>query len=111
MKLNEVLTGCGAEPVSGGRVSAVDVTGVAQDSRKVKPGDIFFAVPGTKTDGANYVGEAIARGAVAVVGEKLEPAAVPTFTVTAPRQALALAAANFYRRPAQELTLLGVTGT
>jgi UDP-N-acetylmuramoyl-L-alanyl-D-glutamate--2,6-diaminopimelate ligase len=111
MKLNEVLTGCGAESMSGGRVSTLEITGVANDSRKVKPGDLFIATPGLKTDGANYVGEAIARGAAAVLGEKLESSSVPTFTVSSSRQALALAAANFYRRPAQELTLLGVTGT
>jgi UDP-N-acetylmuramoyl-L-alanyl-D-glutamate--2,6-diaminopimelate ligase len=111
MKLNEVLTGCGAESVSSGRLPNLDITGVAHDSRKVKPGDLFIAVPGTKTDGANYVGEAVSRGAVAVLGEKLEAAAVPTYSVSSARQALALAAANFFRRPAQELTLLGVTGT
>ncbi|HET9452604.1 MAG TPA: UDP-N-acetylmuramoyl-L-alanyl-D-glutamate--2,6-diaminopimelate ligase, partial [Aggregicoccus sp.] len=110
MKLTDVLAGCGAEQTSGGR-SAVDVTGVTQDSRKVKPGDLFVAVPGTKEDGAKYVGEAISRGAVAVVAEQPSASQIPFFKVGNAHKALALIAANFYGRPAQELTLLGVTGT
>ncbi|MBF5044408.1 UDP-N-acetylmuramoyl-L-alanyl-D-glutamate--2,6-diaminopimelate ligase [Aggregicoccus sp. 17bor-14] len=110
MKLTDVLAGCGAEQTSGGR-SAVDVTGVTQDSRKVKPGDVFVAVPGTKEDGAKYVGEAISRGAVAVVAEQPAASQIPFFKVSNAHKALALIAANFYGRPAQGLTLLGVTGT
>ncbi|MDY7228666.1 UDP-N-acetylmuramoyl-L-alanyl-D-glutamate--2,6-diaminopimelate ligase [Hyalangium rubrum] len=111
MKLTDVLAGCGAEQISGGR-SSVDVTGVTQDSRRVKAGDLFVAVPGTKEDGAQYVGEAVSRGAVAVLSEKPVPSSqVPFFKVSSSRKALALIAANFYGRPAQQLTLLGVTGT
>ncbi|HYO51297.1 UDP-N-acetylmuramoyl-L-alanyl-D-glutamate--2,6-diaminopimelate ligase [Archangium sp.] len=110
MKLTDVLAGCGAEQTSGGR-TPVDVTGVSQDSRKVKPGDLFVAVPGTKEDGAQFVGEAVSRGAVAVVSEKSLPSQVPFFKVSNARKALALIAANFHGRPAEKLTLLGVTGT
>ncbi len=110
MKLTDVLAGCGAEQTSGGRTS-VDVTGVSQDSRKVKPGDLFVAVPGTKEDGAQFVGEAVSRGAVAVVSEKTVASQVPFFKVSNARKALAIIAANFYGRPAEKLTLLGVTGT
>ncbi|MBJ6759201.1 UDP-N-acetylmuramoyl-L-alanyl-D-glutamate--2,6-diaminopimelate ligase [Myxococcaceae bacterium JPH2] len=111
MKLTDVLAGCGAEQTSGGR-SAVDVTGVTQDSRRVKPGDLFVAVPGTREDGAQFIGEAVSRGAVAVVSEKPVPASqVPFFKVGSARKALALIAANFYGRPADKLTLLAVTGT
>ncbi|PTL77768.1 UDP-N-acetylmuramoyl-L-alanyl-D-glutamate--2,6-diaminopimelate ligase [Vitiosangium sp. GDMCC 1.1324] len=110
MKLTDVLAGCGAEQTSGGR-TPVDVTGVSQDSRKVKPGDLFVAVPGTKEDGAQFVGEAVSRGAVAVVSEKSLSSQVPFFKVSNARKALALIAANFHGRPADKLTLLGVTGT
>jgi UDP-N-acetylmuramoyl-L-alanyl-D-glutamate--2,6-diaminopimelate ligase len=110
MKLTDVLAGCGAEQSSGGR-TAVDVTGVTQDSRKVKAGDLFVAIPGTKEDGVQFVGEAVSRGAVAVVAEKALPSQVPFFKVSNAHKALSLMAANFYNRPAQELTLLGVTGT
>ncbi|MCI0572186.1 MAG: UDP-N-acetylmuramoyl-L-alanyl-D-glutamate--2,6-diaminopimelate ligase [Myxococcaceae bacterium] len=110
MKLTDVLAGCGAEQASGGRASA-DVTGVVLDSRQVKAGDLFVALPGTKTDGAQFVGEAVSRGAVAVLAERPIPSQVPFFVVSNVRQALAIVAANFYGRPAQELTLLGITGT
>ncbi|MBZ4410264.1 UDP-N-acetylmuramoyl-L-alanyl-D-glutamate--2,6-diaminopimelate ligase [Myxococcus sp. MISCRS1] len=111
MKLTDVLAGCGAEQTSGGR-SAVDVTGVTQDSRHVKPGDLFVAIPGTKEDGAQFIGEAVSRGAVAVVSEKPVPSSqVPFFKVGSARKALALIAANFHGRPADKLTLLAVTGT
>lgn len=111
MKLTEVLAGCGAEQAAGSR-AAVEVTGVTQDSRKVKPGDLFIAVPGTREDGSQFIGEAVSRGAVAVVAEKpMASSQVPFFKVSSARRALALIAANFYGRPAQQLTLLGVTGT
>ncbi|HEX5745027.1 MAG TPA: UDP-N-acetylmuramoyl-L-alanyl-D-glutamate--2,6-diaminopimelate ligase [Archangium sp.] len=110
MKLTDVLAGCGAEQTSGGRTPA-DVTGVSQDSRKVKPGDLFVAVPGTKEDGAQFVGEAVSRGAVAVVSEKSLSSQVPFFKVSNARKALALIAANYHGRPADKLTMLGVTGT
>ncbi len=111
MKLTDVLAGCGAEQISGGR-SSVDVTGVAQDSRRVKPGDLFIALPGTKEDGAQFIGEAVSRGAVAVVSEKPTGGSqVPFFKVGNARKAMALMAANFYGRPADQLTLLAITGT
>src|SRR5262249_38585951 len=89
-----------------------DVSGVSFDSRTTKPGDLFVAVPGTKTDGALYSAEAVGKGAIAVVAEKDVPdVKVPVFKVTSARKALALIAANFYKKPAESLTLLGVTGT
>lgn len=110
MKLVDVLAGCGAEPVAGS-ARTVEVAGVTQDSRQVKPGFLFVAVPGTKTDGSQFVGEAIQRGAVAVVSEKRLSGEVPTFVVGSAPKALAIIAANFYKKPASELTMLGVTGT
>jgi UDP-N-acetylmuramoyl-L-alanyl-D-glutamate--2,6-diaminopimelate ligase len=111
MKLSELLTGVGTEPAASPRTKG-DVTGLATDSRAVKPGDLFIAVPGVKADGAQFVTEAISRGAIAVVAEKdVGDHKVPVFRVSSARNAVALVAANFYGRPAQDLTLLGVTGT
>jgi UDP-N-acetylmuramoyl-L-alanyl-D-glutamate--2,6-diaminopimelate ligase len=93
------------------QAEAVVVSGVAVDSRLVKPGDLFFAVAGSKTDGARFIDAAIASGAVAVAGDHPPPGVwrVP-FVVTAnPRRALALAAAKFY--PRQPATIAAVTGT
>jgi UDP-N-acetylmuramoyl-L-alanyl-D-glutamate--2,6-diaminopimelate ligase len=90
---------------------AVVVTGLAVDSRAVKPGDLFFALAGHKTDGARFVDAAVAAGAVAIAGDHA-PASVSRvpFVVTPnPRRALALAAAKFY--PRQPATIAAVTGT
>ncbi len=110
MKLTDVLSGCGAEQISGAR-SKLEVTGIATDSRKVKAGDLFLAMPGTKVDGAQFIPDALKAGAVAVVAEKAQKLDVPTFSVPSARKALAIAAGNFYGNPAKELTLLGITGT
>lgn len=91
-------------------VAALEVTGVALDSRVVRPGDLFFALAGSKTDGARFIDAAIAAGAVAVVGDHApDGGKVPFVTAANPRRALALAAAKFF--PAQPATIAAVTGT
>jgi len=90
---------------------ATEVKGLAVDSRAVKPGDVFFALAGSKTDGSRFITSAIASGAVAVVGDHPPPgyAGVPFIVTPNPRRALALAAAKFY--PRQPETIAAVTGT
>ena len=89
-----------------------EITGVAYDSRKVKPGWLFVALRGEKVDGHAYVEQAIAPGAVAVLGEKMDAdARVTTINVADARAALAEVAAAFYQHPAQRLKMIGVTGT
>ena len=93
------------------RFAALELSGLASDSRKVRPGDLFVAVAGTKTDGLAFVPQAIAGGAAAVLAERqpdLPPhvAFVETRNV---RRALALAAAAFF--PRQPDTIAAVTGT
>lgn len=92
------------------RISSLDY-----DSRRVEAGGIFFALAGAKADGNRFVSQAVDRGAIAVVSEQPRPASLPEVVVwirvPAARRALALAAANFYGRPAQALSLVGVTGT
>src|ERR1700719_4867861 len=87
---------------------AVVVTGLAVDSRAVKPGDVFFALAGSKTDGARFIDAAIASGAIAVVGEHPPQgdSRVPFVRTPNPRRALALAAAKFY--PRQPATIAAV---
>src|SRR5215468_10585080 len=82
---------------------AVEVRGLAVDSRIVKPGDLFFALAGSKTDGARFVEAAIALGAVAVAGDRPPPDAlsVPFIVIKNPRRALSLAAARFHSRQPQ----------
>lgn len=91
-------------------VAALDVSGIALDSRVVKPGDLFVAIAGSKTDGARFIDAAIAAGAIAVVGDHAPAATkVPFVSVANPRRTLALAAARFF--PAQPATIAAVTGT
>src|SRR3984893_18924995 len=93
------------------QAEAVDVAGLAVDSRAVKPGDLFFALAGLKTDGARFIDSAIASGAVAVAGDTPPPGEprVPFVITPNPRRALALAAAKFF--PRQPSTIAAVTGT
>ncbi len=111
MKLTELLAGVGTEPVASTR-SKVDVTGICADSRNVKPGDLYVAIPGTKVDGLQFVNDAVAKGAVAVLAEKaIGGVSAPVFITPGTRKALSLIAGNFYGNPARDLVMLGVTGT
>ena len=89
-----------------------DITGLTADSRAVKPGYLFAALPGVKADGAQFVKDAIAKGAVALIGgETIRAAAgdLPFIATANPRKQLAVAAAAFYVR--QPDTMVAVTGT
>jgi UDP-N-acetylmuramoyl-L-alanyl-D-glutamate--2,6-diaminopimelate ligase len=93
------------------RAEAAVVTGLAVDSRTVKPGELFFALAGSKTDGTRFIDAAIASGAVAIASDHPPQGnrGVPFVTTPNPRRALALAAAKFY--PRQPATIAAVTGT
>jgi UDP-N-acetylmuramoyl-L-alanyl-D-glutamate--2,6-diaminopimelate ligase len=95
----------------GPQADAVEVRGLAVDSRVVKPGDLFFAIAGSETDGSRFIDAAIASGAVALAGDHPPQRAcpVPFVTTPNPRRALALAAARFF--PRQPATIAAVTGT
>ena len=87
-----------------------DVGGLSFDSRTTQKNDVFFAVPGTKGDGRNFISDALNAGACALVGQDENAAFnVPYVRVANVRLALAQAAARFY--PAQPSTILAVTGT
>jgi UDP-N-acetylmuramoyl-L-alanyl-D-glutamate--2,6-diaminopimelate ligase len=83
--------------------------GITADSRAVKPGDVFAALAGTKADGTRFVGDALAKGAVAVLAETPVEATVPVVRVDDARRALSLAAARLH--PGQPATIAAVTGT
>jgi UDP-N-acetylmuramoyl-L-alanyl-D-glutamate--2,6-diaminopimelate ligase len=108
MKLRDLFSD---DATIGSQAAAIEVGGVAMDSRAVKPGDLFFALTGHKTDGVRFVDAAIAKGAVAVAGDHPPSSlgAVPFVRTSNPRRALALAAARFY--PRQPATIAAVTGT
>ncbi len=110
MMLRELLTG---DARCDGRFDSTAVSGISADSRTVKPGFLFAAVPGTKGDGLTFLPHALAQGAVAVVAQASPPSPVPDHVafVLVPdvRRALAHAAAAFY--PRQPATIAAVTGT
>jgi UDP-N-acetylmuramoyl-L-alanyl-D-glutamate--2,6-diaminopimelate ligase len=108
MKLGDLFSGDAVVDVQHADVA---VAGLAVDSRAVKPGDVFFALAGVKTDGARFIDQAIASGAAAIVSDRIPEGdrRVPFIAVSNPRRALALAAAKFYAR--QPPTIAAVTGT
>jgi len=94
------------------------VTGVTLDSRAIRPGDLYAALPGANVHGAGFVSAAIGLGAVAVLTDPagaallaLSELSVPVLVVPEPRAALGGVAALVYGRASQELTMFGVTGT
>jgi UDP-N-acetylmuramoyl-L-alanyl-D-glutamate--2,6-diaminopimelate ligase len=94
------------------RFAALEIAGLASDSRKVKPGALFVAVPGAKADGLKFAPQALAAGATAVMAERAPddlPADIAFVRAGNVRRALALAAARFY--PRQPDIIAAVTGT
>jgi len=91
----------------------VEVTGIAYDSRRVSPGDVFVAVEGLHVDGHAYLAEATAAGAaaVAVDREVKLPEGTAVLRMQSTRTGLADLAAEFYGRPSLRLKLAGITGT
>jgi len=87
------------------------VVGVADDSRKVRRGEVFAALPGTKADGTQFVEAAIAAGAKALLVARELPIDLPQLVSEKPRRTLAHLAALFNGQPAQSLRMVGVTGT
>ena len=115
MKLAELLDDIKDYTLRGGGNHNISM--ITNDSRKVEKGGLFIAVPGFKEDGTGYIGDAVKRGAVAVVLEKkhinnieLLPNVSYIFVNNA-RIANLLLARSFYKNPQREITLIGVTGT
>lgn len=88
-----------------------EITGIAYDSRKIKQGDLFVALVGEKTDGHQYLGQAIEQGAVGAVVTHSVESPLPQFQTEDTRLALARLSAAFYGNPSRAFTLVGVTGT
>ncbi|MBT4519967.1 MAG: UDP-N-acetylmuramoyl-L-alanyl-D-glutamate--2,6-diaminopimelate ligase [Halieaceae bacterium] len=96
----------------GGKV----IHGVQLDSRLTKPGDLFVALPGSNHDGRQFIKQAVANGAAAVVAEPpvaefFNSATVPLIEIQDLQQEVGLIAARFYNHPSRALYMVGVTGT
>jgi UDP-N-acetylmuramoyl-L-alanyl-D-glutamate--2,6-diaminopimelate ligase len=111
MKLHQLASGVPGATLEGN--GDVDITGIAYDSRRVKPGDLFIAVEGIQVDGHAYVTDALARGAAALAVERdvTLPPGTPLLRMTSTRLGLAEVAAEFYGRPSRQLRVAGITGT
>jgi len=105
-----------AQRLPGSRVEGdVEVTGIAMSTGSVSPGDLFVALPGLKSHGAQYVGDALAAGAAAVltdpVGERMLAADTPRVVVDEPRAILGRLSAWMLGHPANDMKTIGITGT
>ncbi|MBM9469246.1 UDP-N-acetylmuramoyl-L-alanyl-D-glutamate--2,6-diaminopimelate ligase [Nakamurella sp. YIM 132084] len=92
------------------------ITGVTLRAQDARPGDLFAALPGTRRHGAEFAGDAVAAGAVAVLTDpagaaQLTDAGVPVLVAADPRAPLGALAADVYGRPSERLPVVGVTGT
>lgn len=90
------------------------ISGLAIDSRRVMPGNVYFALPGRRTDGAKFIDEAVVRGAVAVVAAvmpRMASSKVTFIQAEDPRQLVAQVARRYYRQPDRTLRVTGITGT
>jgi UDP-N-acetylmuramoyl-L-alanyl-D-glutamate--2,6-diaminopimelate ligase len=101
--------------ISGDLGSDPEVFGIRHDSRAVEPGELFVTWSGAKFDGRLFAGQALERGAVAVLADRPRPADAPTgvvwLTADEPRALLGDLAGPLYGHPDRDLTLVGVTGT
>jgi UDP-N-acetylmuramoyl-L-alanyl-D-glutamate--2,6-diaminopimelate ligase len=111
MQLQQLLEGIPGATLTGD--AATGVRGLAYDSRRVEPGYLFAALRGEKADGHDFVEQALIKGAVAVLSSRPAPARPRAAWVQAPddRLALALMARNYYGKPDERMTMIGVTGT
>ena len=112
MKLSELLKN--VEVLNSLGDADVDITGVNIDSRRIEKGHLFVAIPGTQTDGHNFIPKAIEQGAAAVLCEYFPNTRVPGITyiaVESTEDAVGKVATVFYGEPSLKLKLVGVTGT
>ncbi|MDO7905409.1 UDP-N-acetylmuramoyl-L-alanyl-D-glutamate--2,6-diaminopimelate ligase [Paenibacillus sp. JX-17] len=89
----------------------VECTGIQADSRKVQPGDLFLCLPGFTVDGHDYAAQAAAKGAAALVVEKVLDIPVPQLLVKDARLAMAILADAFFNYPSHRMNMIGITGT
>jgi UDP-N-acetylmuramoyl-L-alanyl-D-glutamate--2,6-diaminopimelate ligase len=109
MELDALIRALAPSEVARGRPVAIG--DLAYDTRRVSAGALFFCVPGERVDGHDLAWEAIERGAVAIVVERILDVHVPQLLVPSTREAMAVAADVFFGEPTKALELAGVTGT
>lgn len=94
------------------RTLELDIQGIADNSRDVEAGFVFVAIAGFKSDGHQYIEQAIEKGTLVVVGEQeITGLSIPYLQVENSRKALGIMARNFYGHPSKEKVMIGITGT
>lgn len=113
MKLEAILSEIRLKEPLSPSIAGVEISGLEFDSRRVDKGYLFFAFPGSRTDGRRFAEDARARGAAAIASESERPADYDGIWIQVEhgRRALALAGRNFYGKPDERLGLTGITGT
>lgn len=91
--------------------SDVVITGVSINASEVKSGDLFIALPGTKTHGMNFIDQAISKGAVAVLSDRKIESKIPVFIDPSPRNLVGSISDWVYNKPFSKLEAVGITGT
>jgi UDP-N-acetylmuramoyl-L-alanyl-D-glutamate--2,6-diaminopimelate ligase len=111
MRLHDLIRRLDPALISSG-LPDVDITGIQEDSRKIARGNLFVARSGTKTDGAKFIADAAALGAVAVVSEvRIDGCALPQVVVKNAASAASILANQFHKDPSRQVKVLGITGT
>ena len=117
MELKNILSGIEGLKAKGNL--SLDIKGISNDSREIKPGDLFIAVQGYEIDGHKFVDKAIENGATAILVQEdmikeiinKIPENVALITAKDTREATAICACNFYDNSSRKMQLIGVTGT
>ncbi|MBF0251632.1 MAG: UDP-N-acetylmuramoyl-L-alanyl-D-glutamate--2,6-diaminopimelate ligase [Alphaproteobacteria bacterium] len=111
MRLSELIAGVNDLNGHAAIDQSLDIAGLTSDSRAVRPGHVFAALPGAKADGRDFIPAAVAQGAVAVLAQPGTRAGVPVIESDNPRRAFALLAARFYgRQPEHAVAVTGTNG-
>ncbi|NBJ68495.1 MULTISPECIES: UDP-N-acetylmuramoyl-L-alanyl-D-glutamate--2,6-diaminopimelate ligase [Clostridia] len=110
MKLEQLLS-CMPFYKATENISDLYIDKIVMDSRKVKPGDLFICISGYTVDGHDFVNQAEANGAVAIIAEKPVDSKLPVILVPDSKRALSILAVNYYDNPTGKFSLIGVTGT
>ncbi|WP_442304619.1 UDP-N-acetylmuramoyl-L-alanyl-D-glutamate--2,6-diaminopimelate ligase [Streptomyces sp. 2RAF24] len=115
--LGELAARLGTEPTDAGTTTgSTEVTGITHDSRAVRPGDVYAALPGARMHGADFVAQAAGLGAAAILtdpagAERAAATGLPVLVAEDPRGRMGELAAEIYGRPGADLLQIGITGT
>lgn len=122
MRLSDLVKDIKVETSFPNSLKNIEIGGISDDSREIRPGYLFVAVSGLEKDGHLFIGDAISNGAVAVFFEDKKvydkqiaslsiKRSIASFSVTSSRESLGLLWSNWFGRPSQKIKIVGVTGT